>query len=46
MAELLRVDVNEWKAELQLIEEHFAIFGDRLPAQLRHELQALRERLG
>jgi phosphoenolpyruvate carboxykinase (GTP) len=46
MAELLRVDVNEWKAELQLIEEHFAIFGDRLPAQLRHELEALRERLG
>jgi phosphoenolpyruvate carboxykinase (GTP) len=46
MAELLRVDPVEWKAELPLIEEHFAKFGDRLPQPLRDELEALRKRLG
>jgi phosphoenolpyruvate carboxykinase (GTP) len=46
MAELLRVDQSEWKAELPLIEEHFATFGDRLPSRLRDELDALRQRLG
>ncbi len=45
MDELLKVDRDEWKAELPLIEEHFAIFGDRLPAALREELEALRKRL-
>jgi phosphoenolpyruvate carboxykinase (GTP) len=46
MDELLRVDVADWKAELPLIEEHFAVFGDRLPSRLRDELAALRRRLG
>ena len=46
MDELLRVDLDEWRAELPLIEEHFAIFGDRLPCGLREELEALRKRLG
>jgi phosphoenolpyruvate carboxykinase (GTP) len=46
MAELLKVDRDEWKAELPLIEEHFAKFGDRLPQPLRDELEALRKRLG
>jgi phosphoenolpyruvate carboxykinase (GTP) len=46
MAELLRVDSSEWRAELPMIEEHFAIFGDRLPSRLREELDALRQRLG
>ncbi len=45
LAELLRVDREEWKAEVPLIEEHFAVFGDRLPAALRDELDALRKRL-
>jgi phosphoenolpyruvate carboxykinase (GTP) len=45
MDELLKVDGDEWKAELPLIEEHFAIFGDRLPEGLREELEALRKRL-
>jgi phosphoenolpyruvate carboxykinase (GTP) len=46
MDELLRVDVADWKAELPLVEEHFAVFGDRLPSRLRDELAALRRRLG
>ncbi|MCZ7536734.1 MAG: phosphoenolpyruvate carboxykinase (GTP) [Acidimicrobiia bacterium] len=46
MRELLHVDTDSWKAELPLIEEHFAMFGDRLPERLRDQLVALRLRLG
>ncbi len=45
MAELLRVDAEGWRAELPLIEEHFAQFGDRLPQALRTQLASLTERL-
>ncbi|HLI15603.1 MAG TPA: phosphoenolpyruvate carboxykinase (GTP) [Acidimicrobiales bacterium] len=45
LAELLRVDRDEWLAELPAIAEHFATFGDRLPPALEHELEALRVRL-
>ncbi len=41
MAELLRVDVDEWKAEVPLIREHYAQFGDRLPAALSHAVDEL-----
>jgi phosphoenolpyruvate carboxykinase (GTP) len=44
--ELLEVDAQEWRDELGSIEEHFAAFGDKLPPELRVELEALRERLG
>jgi phosphoenolpyruvate carboxykinase (GTP) len=46
IAELLSVDSAAWRAELPLIAEHYAIFGDRLPAALRNELAALEQRLG
>ena len=39
------VDIDEWRAELPLIDEWFAGFGDALPAGLRAELDALRQRL-
>ncbi len=45
MEQLLRVDVEEWRAELPLIEEHYARFGDRLPAELAEELDSLGHRL-
>ena len=45
LAALLEVDSGEWKAELPLIQEHFATFGDRLPQTLRDELDALEQRL-
>ncbi|MDQ3757338.1 MAG: phosphoenolpyruvate carboxykinase (GTP) [Actinomycetota bacterium] len=45
MAELLRVDVEEWRAEIPSIQEHFAQFGDHLPDTLTDELQALEKRL-
>ena len=45
LAQLLSVDEDEWRAELPLIEEHYAVFGDRLPPALHDELDALAKRL-
>jgi phosphoenolpyruvate carboxykinase (GTP) len=45
MAELLRVDVEEWKAQLPQFRAHLAQFN-RLPDALEVQLQALDERLG
>lgn len=45
MRELLRVDPAEWRAQLPQIEEHYARFGDRLPAALRAQLEGLERRL-
>ena len=45
LAELLRVDGPAIVAELPQFEQHYARFGDRLPAALRTELDRLRERL-
>jgi phosphoenolpyruvate carboxykinase (GTP) len=45
LAALLRVDTDEWRQELALVEGHFAEVGDRLPPALRSELTALRRRL-
>jgi phosphoenolpyruvate carboxykinase (GTP) len=42
----LAVDVDEWRAELPLIEAWFDKLGDNVPAALRTELDALRARLG
>ncbi len=44
--ELLRVDVDAWRAELPDIERHFARFGDRLPQRLREQWCGLQARLG
>jgi phosphoenolpyruvate carboxykinase (GTP) len=45
MAELLRVDVEEWRQEIPSIDEHFAHLGERLPDELRDELNGLEKRL-
>jgi phosphoenolpyruvate carboxykinase (GTP) len=42
----LRVDADEWRDELPLIEAWFDKIGDKLPTILRDELMALRQRLG
>jgi phosphoenolpyruvate carboxykinase (GTP) len=42
----LEVDVEEWKAEIPLIEEWFDTIGDKLPTSMRDELEALKQRLG
>ncbi len=45
MTELFRVENEDWRQEIPSIEEHYAVFGDRLPEQLRDELHALEKRL-
>jgi phosphoenolpyruvate carboxykinase (GTP) len=39
--ELLKVDAEGWKAAIPQIEQHFAQFGDALPAALTHQLRTL-----
>jgi phosphoenolpyruvate carboxykinase (GTP) len=46
MAELLNVNVEEWRAEVPSIREHYAQFADRLPDALRAQVDALESRLG
>jgi phosphoenolpyruvate carboxykinase (GTP) len=46
MEELLRVDHDEWRAEVPLIRDHYAQFGDRLPDALARTVEALEQRLG
>ena len=46
LRELLSVNVEDWRREIPLIEEHYAQFGDRLPAALRDEVARLAERVG
>jgi phosphoenolpyruvate carboxykinase (GTP) len=45
MAELLKVDPEEWRAQVPQIEQHFAQFGDDLPDELREQLERLENRL-
>jgi phosphoenolpyruvate carboxykinase (GTP) len=46
LAEALEVDLDEWKAEIPLIEEWFETVGDSLPTSMRDELESLKLRLG
>jgi phosphoenolpyruvate carboxykinase (GTP) len=45
MAKLLEVDAEGWIKQLPQIKEHYSSFGDRLPAELRTQLDSLEERL-
>jgi phosphoenolpyruvate carboxykinase (GTP) len=45
MAKLLQVDPSEWKLQLPQMHEHYARFGDRLPGELRAQLEGLEQRL-
>jgi phosphoenolpyruvate carboxykinase (GTP) len=45
IAELLSVDSEECRRELPSIREHFELFGERLPAELSAQLDALSVRL-
>jgi phosphoenolpyruvate carboxykinase (GTP) len=46
LAAALRVDVEEWKAEIPLIQEWFDKIGEKTPTTLLTELDGLRARLG
>ncbi|MEO7754725.1 MAG: phosphoenolpyruvate carboxykinase (GTP) [Terracoccus sp.] len=45
VAKAVAVNVEDWRTELPLIEEWFAVFGEQLPTELRAELDGLRSRL-
>ena len=44
--ELVTVDHDAWKADIQNIKEFYALVGDRVPNELKEELAALEARLG
>jgi len=46
MKELLRVDVEGWKKETGMIEEHYQRFGSHLPEELKKQLADFEARLG
>jgi phosphoenolpyruvate carboxykinase (GTP) len=46
LARALAVDVEEWKAEIPLIQQWFDKIGDKTPTTLLTELDGLRARLG
>src|SRR5208283_5119800 len=46
MKELMGIDVEEWKAEIPDIDNHFSAFGNRLPERLKKQLQEFIRRLG
>jgi phosphoenolpyruvate carboxykinase (GTP) len=45
MEALLRVDRDEWRAEVDAIRAHLAQFGDRLPRRLAEQVDELDRRL-
>ncbi len=45
LTELLSVDKDVWNAELPGIKEYFSQFGDKLPAGIQEQLDALEARL-
>lgn len=45
ISELLNVDKDVWKEEVKGIREYFAQYGDRLPAEISAQLDALEARL-
>ncbi|MFC4374043.1 phosphoenolpyruvate carboxykinase (GTP) [Nocardia halotolerans] len=44
--EALAVNAEEWRKEIPSIEEWFEFIGDKLPAGVRDEFEALKQRLG
>ena len=45
LKELLEVDVPSWKQDIGNIKEFYDLVGERVPAELREELDALEKRL-
>jgi phosphoenolpyruvate carboxykinase (GTP) len=45
MAELLKVNKDEWLKEVVSIKEHYAKYGENLPKELSSQLEALEKRL-
>ncbi|MCA6084823.1 phosphoenolpyruvate carboxykinase (GTP) [Candidatus Endomicrobiellum agilis] len=46
MEKLLKVDKEDWKKEVVMIEEFYAKFGNKMPVDLRNHLAELKKKLG
>lgn len=46
LSDLLSIDTESWKADIENIKEFYALVGDRVPQTLKEELAALEKRLG
>jgi phosphoenolpyruvate carboxykinase (GTP) len=46
MEKLLKVDKEDWKREVVMIEEFYAKFGNKIPQDLRNHLAELKKKLG
>ena len=46
MGELLTVSADDLREQLPQVKEHLARFGDRLPDEVQHQLEALERRIG
>jgi phosphoenolpyruvate carboxykinase (GTP) len=46
MEKLLKVDKEDWRREVVMIEEFYAKFGDKIPHDLRNHLEELKKKLG
>jgi phosphoenolpyruvate carboxykinase (GTP) len=46
MEKLLKVDKEDWKKEVVMIEEFYSKFGDKIPHELRNCLADLKKKLG
>ena len=44
MAELIKVNKDEWMTELKSIKENYSKFGDRIPKELISELSSMEKR--
>ena len=45
MEKLLEVDHEEWRGQISQVRDHFETFGEKLPSELREQLDALERRL-
>jgi phosphoenolpyruvate carboxykinase (GTP) len=45
MEELLKVDKDLWLQEVESIKDHYAFLGEKLPEELKKQLEALEQRL-
>jgi len=46
LEDLLSVDVDSWKSDIENIREFYKFVGDHVPAEMYEELEALEKRLG
>jgi phosphoenolpyruvate carboxykinase (GTP) len=45
MAKLLEIDIEGWRQQLPQMHEHYAAFGEKLPAELHAQLETLDRRV-